>query len=237
RFCDKKQLGAGTVPARAGTVPARRPLLVRAAPRLQHRRQAAGGRRPGRRGLADAAPSLDARASPAPTPDAEGVPVRSTRRRPARCALPLVSALLAACTTMVNPVTGQREVTLMSPQQEVAAGREAAAQVAEQIGLVEDPALQRYVEAIGQRLAAASPRRDVQYRFAIADMPEPNAFALPGGWIYVSRGLLAYANSEDELANVMGHEIGHVAARHAAQRQTRATGVGLLSALGTLAAA
>jgi predicted Zn-dependent protease len=68
-------------------------------------------------------------------------------------------------------------------------------------------------------------------------MPEANAFALPGGWVYVSRGLLALANSEDELANVIGHEIGHVAARHAAQRETRATSVGVLSALGTLAAA
>jgi predicted Zn-dependent protease len=76
----------------------------------------------------------------------------------------------------------------------------------------------------------------VVYRFAVVDMMEPNAFALPGGYIYVSRGLLAIANSEAELANVIGHEIGHVAARHSAQRETRALGVGVLAALGTAAA-
>ena len=90
------------------------------------------------------------------------------------------------------------------------------------------------------RWASASPStRRVEtssYRFHVADMPEPNAFALPGGYIYVSRGLLVIANSEAELANVIGHEIGHVAARHASQRETRSVGVGLLSALGTIVA-
>lgn len=144
---------------------------------------------------------------------------------------------LTACATAVNPVTGRPELTTMSPQREVQLGQQAAAQVESQIGLVRDPKLTAYVESIGQRLAAHSPRQDVTYRFAVADMEEANAFALPGGWIYVSRGLLALANSEDELANVIGHEIGHVAARHAAQRETRSTGVQILSVLGTLAAA
>jgi predicted Zn-dependent protease len=152
--------------------------------------------------------------------------------------LPLALALaVAGCATAVNPVTGRPELTTMSPQKEAALGQQAAAQVESQIGLVDDRELTAYVETIGRRLAAVSPRRDVTYRFAVADMAEANAFALPGGWVYVSRGLLALANSEDELANVMGHEIGHVAARHAAQRETRSTGVGLLSVLGTLAAA
>jgi predicted Zn-dependent protease len=147
----------------------------------------------------------------------------------------LVAALLlVACAT--NPVTGKQEFTLMSSEREAALGRQVAEQVAREIGLVEDPELAAYLDGLGQRLAAHSPRRDVVYRFAVADMPEPNAFALPGGWIYVSRGLLAIANSEAELANVVGHEIGHVAARHAAQRETRATGVGLLAALGSVAA-
>ncbi|MEB2345034.1 MAG: M48 family metalloprotease [Deltaproteobacteria bacterium] len=125
----------------------------------------------------------------------------------------------------------------MSPEREIALGRQASVQVEREIGLVRDPKLTRYVGEIGERLAAASPRQDVTYHFAVADMAEANAFALPGGWVYVSRGLLALANSEDELANVIGHEIGHVAARHAAQRETRSTGVGLLSALGSIAAA
>ena len=144
---------------------------------------------------------------------------------------------LTACATAVNPVTGRPELTTMSPQREVQLGQQAAAQVESQIGLVRDAKLTAYVEAIGSRLATMSPRQDVTYRFAVADMAEANAFALPGGWIYVSRGLLALANSEDELANVIGHEIGHVAARHAAQRETRSTGVQILSVLGTLAAA
>jgi predicted Zn-dependent protease len=134
--------------------------------------------------------------------------------------LPLLglALLLGACAT--NPVTGRQELVFMSPEREAAQGRDAAAQVAREIGLVHDPKLTAYVEQIGQRLAKHSPRRDVAYRFFIADMPEPNAFALPGGYIYVSRGLIALANSEDELAGVIGHEIGHVAARHAAQRET-----------------
>jgi len=143
-------------------------------------------------------------------------------------------SFLAGCA--INPVTGRRELVLMSAEREAQLGRQAAAQVAQEMGLVESPALTAYVEEIGGRLARYSPRRDVAYRFAVVDMQEPNAFALPGGYIYVSRGLLAIANSEVELANVIGHEIGHVAARHSAQRETRALGVGVLAALGTAAA-
>jgi predicted Zn-dependent protease len=150
----------------------------------------------------------------------------------------LASALLlwflAGCA--INPVTGQRELVLMTPEREAQLGKQTAAQVAEEMGLVESPALTAYVDRIGQRLARHSPRRDVVYRFAVVNMKEPNAFALPGGYIYVSRGLLAIANSEAELANVIGHEIGHVAARHSAQRETRALGVGVLAALGAAAA-
>jgi predicted Zn-dependent protease len=149
-------------------------------------------------------------------------------------ALLAAALLLAACVT--NPVTGRSEFTLMSPEREAALGQQAAGQVEREIGLVDAPELTAYVDRLGQRLARNSPRRDIVYRFAVADMEEPNAFALPGGWIYVSRGLLAITNSEAELANVIGHEIGHVAARHAAQRETRAAGVGLLAALGGIAA-
>jgi len=146
----------------------------------------------------------------------------------------LVLSSLAGCA--INPVTGRRELVLMSPEREAQLGAQTAVQVADEMGLVESPALTAYVDEIGQRLAGHSPRRDVVYRFAVVDMKEPNAFALPGGYIYVSRGLLAIANSEAELANVIGHEIGHVAARHSAQRETRALGVGALAALGTLVA-
>ncbi len=151
-------------------------------------------------------------------------------------ALVLLLAIAAGPGCATNPVTGRSEIVLMSPEREAALGKQAAAQVAEQIGLVEDGEIVDYVRAIGARLAARSPRRDVTFQFFVADMPEPNAFALPGGYIYVSRGLLALANSEAELANVIGHEIGHVAARHAAQRETRALGANLLTVLGVLAA-
>jgi predicted Zn-dependent protease len=134
----------------------------------------------------------------------------------------------------VNPVTGQPELSTMSPEREAALGAETAKQVAEEIGLVDDPKLAAYVDAVGQKLARHSPRRDVVYRFGVADMEEPNAFALPGGWIYVSRGLLAITGSEAELANILGHEIGHVAARHAASREARSVGAGALSLLGSV---
>jgi predicted Zn-dependent protease len=146
----------------------------------------------------------------------------------------LLCVLLLACAT--NPVTGRQEIVLMSPEREASVGKQAAEQVREEMGLVEDPALVAYVRQVGARVAAHSPRKDVPFQFAIANMPETNAFALPGGYIYVSRGLLALARSEDELANVLAHEVGHVAARHAAQRETRALGVGILAMLGTVAA-
>jgi predicted Zn-dependent protease len=125
----------------------------------------------------------------------------------------------------------------MSPEREAAIGRQAAKEVEQQIGLVRDPALVQYVEKLGRRIAEKSPRQDVTYRFHVADMEVPNAFALPGGYIYVSRGLLLLTNDEAELAGVIGHEIGHVAAHHAAKQESRSTRVGVLSALGTLAGA
>ncbi|MDH3577776.1 MAG: M48 family metalloprotease [Gammaproteobacteria bacterium] len=142
--------------------------------------------------------------------------------------------VIAGCT--VNPVTGRSELVLMSTQQEMEIGRQEAAKVSTTIGLIETAPVVSYVDQIGQRLAVQSPRREFPYEFHVVDMIEPNAFALPGGYIYISRGLLALVNSEAELASVIGHEIGHVAARHAAQRQTRVTGVGLLTVLGTILA-
>jgi predicted Zn-dependent protease len=128
----------------------------------------------------------------------------------------LASMLATACS--INPVSGMPELTLISAQQEQKLGDEEAKKVEAEMGLLEDPQFLPYLDALGQRLAKVSPRKDVTYQFHIADMAEPNAFALPGGHIYVSRGLLCLANSEDELAGVVGHEIGHVAARHTVQR-------------------
>jgi predicted Zn-dependent protease len=126
---------------------------------------------------------------------------------------------VAACT--VSPTSGRPTPVLSSSETERATGEKVAKMVEEQMGLVEDPELVAYVRAIGKRVAAHSPRKDVEYTFFVVDIEEPNAFALPGGFIYVSRGLLPLINSEDELAGVLGHEVGHVAALHYAKRQIR----------------
>jgi predicted Zn-dependent protease len=143
--------------------------------------------------------------------------------------------LAPACA--VNPVTGEHQVIFVSEEEERRLGREGAEQVAAQMGIFADPALTAYVAAVGERVAARSPRRGVEWRFEIVDQAAPNAFALPDGHLYVSRGLVALANSEDELAAVLAHEVVHVAARHHAQQQARATGVGLLALPGLLAGA
>jgi predicted Zn-dependent protease len=121
---------------------------------------------------------------------------------------------------------------LVSTDREKQLGREEAQRVEQEMGLLPDPALRSYVQAVGSRLAAQSPRRDVEYRFQVVDSPEPNAFALPGGYVYVTRGLLVITNSEDELATVIGHEIGHVAARHSAQQISRAAPLAAVTGLG-----
>jgi predicted Zn-dependent protease len=127
--------------------------------------------------------------------------------------------LAAGCA--INPVSGRPQFVLVSEQREKEMGAQEAKHIEQEMGFVDNAALAAYVDAIGQRLVAYSPRQDVQYRFHVVDMPEPNAFALPGGYVYVTRGLLVLVNSEDELAGVIGHEIGHVAARHTVQQITR----------------
>ena len=119
-----------------------------------------------------------------------------------------------------NPVSGRLEAVLTSEDAEIEQGNQLAKLVESEIGLVENPGLDTYLSQLGQRLASHSPRDTITYQFQVANMPEANAFALPGGRIYVSRGLLPLLNSEDELAAVLGHEIGHVAARHSVRRQT-----------------
>ena len=135
---------------------------------------------------------------------------------------------LAGCgTTVVNPVTGEAERTVMDEATEIAEGAKAHKQVIQEEGVYDNPKLQAYVNALGQKLAAESHRAHLQWTFTVLDSPEINAFALPGGYIYVTRGIMAYLDSEAELAGVIGHEIGHVTARHGAQRATRQQNAGL----------
>ena len=119
----------------------------------------------------------------------------------------------------------RHETVLYTEANDQRAGEQASLQVGGQLGFVDDPELQDYVEAVGQRLAHFAPRGRFPYQFKVVDQDAPNAFALPGGFIYVSRGLLVLANSEAELAGVLGHEIIHVAARHAASRQALIRGM------------
>jgi predicted Zn-dependent protease len=128
--------------------------------------------------------------------------------------------LLYACAT--NPVTGRRELSLVSSSQEIAMGREGAEDVARTIGIYPDGALQGYVATIGNKMAAKSERPDLPWSFAVVDDPSVNAFALPGGFIFVTRGILAHMNSEAQLATVLGHEIGHVTAKHSVSQISRA---------------
>ena len=146
----------------------------------------------------------------------------------------LAASAFALASCAFNPASGQLEVTTMSTERESSIGRREARKVEKHIGLVDDASIAAYLSRVGQRVAAHSPRKDMTYRFHVVDMSDANAFALPGGYIYVSRGLLALTNSEAELAGVLGHEIAHVAARHAAQRETHQMGAKLL---GSLAAA
>ncbi len=143
-------------------------------------------------------------------------------------ALALMAALpaLSGCTT--NPATGGQMLSFMSPEEEARLGAaEHPKLVAAFGGEVLDPALVKYVDDVGQKLARYSEIPNLKYTFTIIDSEIVNAFALPGGFIHVSRGLLALANSEAELASVLAHEIGHVTARHAAQRHSQSVLAGL----------
>ena len=129
-----------------------------------------------------------------------------------------------------NPVTGGSDVTMVSEKGEIEQGRKAHEQVIKFYGVYEDQALQDYVNEIGQKLARASHRPDLEWHFTVVDAEDINAFALPGGYIYITRGIMAYLNSEAELAAVLGHEIGHVTARHQVRQQTQQTLAGILGA-------
>ena len=144
----------------------------------------------------------------------------------------LTGAAVAGCS--MNPATGQKELNLVSESQEIAMGLQAAQQVATQMGGYTDTAWQGYVSRLGLQLAAKSERPQLPWHFTVVDDPQVNAFALPGGQIYITRGILANMNSEAELAGVLGHEIGHVTARHSATQMSRAQLAQLGLGLGTV---
>ncbi|WP_044870826.1 M48 family metalloprotease [Pseudomonas sp. LFM046] len=149
-------------------------------------------------------------------------------------ALLLAPSFLAGCA--VNPATGKTNFVMMSEQQELDLGRRYNQEIAKQNPRYADDQLQAYVQQVGQRVASHSHRANIPYQFTVVDSPDINAFALPGGYIYIHRGLLAYLGSEAELAAVLGHEVGHVTARHSVQQQSQSTAWNILGqavAIGT----
>jgi predicted Zn-dependent protease len=148
---------------------------------------------------------------------------------PQRLALATGFILAAGCAT--NPATGKSQLMLVSESQEIAMGREADTQVGPAYGIYEDAALERYVAGLGATLAARSERPSLPWSFKVVDDPTVNAFALPGGFIYVTRGLLGHIASEAQLVAVMGHEVGHVTARHSANQLSKRqfAAIGLLA--------
>ena len=155
------------------------------------------------------------------SPQAGQVMTAITIHKTYSCAAMVMAAfLVTACA--VNPVSGQRDFVLISEDQEIAMGAEGARSVAATIGEVDDAALQQYVQALGERLAADSERPHLPWTFRVLDDPTPNAFAFPGGYIFITRGLVNLMGNEAELVSVIGHEIGHVTARHSVVMMSRA---------------
>jgi predicted Zn-dependent protease len=144
------------------------------------------------------------------------------------------AALLGCGSKTINPVTGQEERSVMSEQQEIQIGAQGHAEIMKEYTALANPRLQAYVNDLGQRLAKQSHRANLKWTFTVLDSPEINAFAIPGGYVYITRGLMAYLDSEADLAGVIGHEIGHVTARHGAQRATRQQNAAIGAVLGSV---
>lgn len=132
-----------------------------------------------------------------------------------------VASVVSVIACATNPATGRRQLMLVSEAQEIAMGKEADQEAVAAYGLYPDPKVQAYVNELGQRLAAKSERPSLPWSFKVVDDPAVNAFALPGGYIYVTRGIMAHLRSEAEMVAVMGHEIGHVTARHSASQMSK----------------
>ena len=144
----------------------------------------------------------------------------------------LLSLIIPQCA--VNPVTGKKEFMLLSKEQEVSMGRASDPEIVAAYGLYPSPELQQFIKSEGQKMVEVSHRPDIPYEFKILDSPIVNAFAVPGGYVYFTRGILAHLNSEAEFAGVLGHEIGHIAARHSAKQYSRAVVAQLGLAVGSI---
>ncbi|MBN2245421.1 MAG: M48 family metalloprotease [Candidatus Aminicenantes bacterium] len=141
--------------------------------------------------------------------------------------------ILFTLSCAVNPVTGKRQLALISESGEISLGKETDVEVRQQYGVYDDPALNEYITRIGMSMTPHTHRPQLEYHFAVLDTPVVNAFAVPGGYVYVTRGILAMMNSEAELAVVLGHELGHVNARHSVTKMSQLMLVQLGLAVGS----
>lgn len=144
------------------------------------------------------------------------------------------SAILAALAALLLAAGAPSPASAMSEKAEIKLGREQHQKVLAEMGAYDDDAVQAYVTELGHKLALKSDWPKLEWTFTVVDTDDVNAFALPGGFVYISRGILPYLNSEAELAAVLGHEIGHVTAHHGAKRQTRGTLANLGAAAATI---
>lgn len=145
--------------------------------------------------------------------------MRSSPFRSAGIMMTCAFLILSSCAT--NPVTGKKDFVLISEEQEIQMGKEADPAIVAQFGLYPNEQLQNFINVKGQEMARISHRPDLNYEFKILDSPVVNAFAVPGGYVYFTRGILAHFNNEAEFAGVLGHEIGHVTARHTVRTQSK----------------
>ena len=144
----------------------------------------------------------------------------------------LILLLQAGCASpYYNLATHREEWILYTTDQEVSMGRKISKQVEKHFKAWDNPASQSRVNAIGERLSEVCDRKELLYYFKVLDLKEVNAFSLPGGYVYVNRGLLEKVKNDDELAGVIAHEMGHIAARHSIKRLQTSMGYGLLQAL------
>jgi len=144
----------------------------------------------------------------------------------------IIFVFLVGCA--INPVTGKREIRLLSTGQEVALGKETAQQVEREFGVYPDSELHQYINEVGQKLVDVCERKEITYSFTVLNTPMVNAFAAPGGFIFVTRGILKELDDEAELAGVMGHEIGHVVYRHGAKQFEKAFGYSAIVLIGEI---
>lgn len=142
-----------------------------------------------------------------------------------------LSIITYGCKTTYNLATQREELIFISSEREVRMGKSIARQVENRFELLEDEEMQNRVKRIGERLSRVCDRRDITYYFKVLDEEEVNAVSLPGGYIYINRGLIEKVESDDEIAAVIGHELGHIAARHAVKRLQGSLGYFALSVL------